>query len=40
MCDACAAECEMFGDDEAMKRCAKICRACAKACREFAKAAA
>jgi hypothetical protein len=34
-CDACAAACEKFPDDEHMAKCAKTCRACAKACKEM-----
>jgi hypothetical protein len=34
----CAAECERFASGDAMKQCARTCRACARVCREFARA--
>lgn len=30
---ACVVECEKYGEDEAMLRCAESCRTCAEACR-------
>ncbi|MCM3669818.1 four-helix bundle copper-binding protein [Mesobacillus maritimus] len=35
ICEACAAECEMFKDAHCQE-CAKICRECADACRKMA----
>jgi hypothetical protein len=35
-CDEAAKACERFGDDEAMRACAKACRRCVEACREVA----
>lgn len=34
ICDACAASCEDFNDEE-MKECAELCRACAVSCRSM-----
>lgn len=38
VCEACAADCATFTDDEMMQRCAETCRACARSCREMASA--
>ena len=35
VCDACAANCERFADDDIMKECAKECRRCAESCRKM-----
>jgi hypothetical protein len=35
---ACAKDCDRFGDDELMRRCADMCRRCAESCREMAAA--
>ena len=36
-CQACAASCDQFGDDEAMKLCGDVCRQCEESCRHMAK---
>ena len=36
LCEACAASCDAFGDDEMMRACAEECRRCAASCREMA----
>ncbi len=36
VCARCAEECEGFGDDPLMRRCAETCRRCASACRAMA----
>jgi hypothetical protein len=36
-CDACAASCERFADDNVMQACAKECRRCAESCRKMAR---
>jgi hypothetical protein len=40
VCDDCARDCERFGDDDTMQRCAESCRRCAESCRQMAKVAA
>lgn len=35
VCERCAADCDRFGDDAMMKRCADACRMCAQSCREM-----
>ena len=40
ICTACARDCERFGDDDTMQRCAEACRRCAESCRQMATAAA
>jgi hypothetical protein len=36
VCERCAADCDSFGDDQAMKACAETCRRCATSCRQMA----
>lgn len=36
VCQACATDCERFGDDEQICRCAQACRECAGTCRQTA----
>jgi hypothetical protein len=36
ICERCAQDCEWFGDDEMMRRCADACRSCAESCRRMA----
>lgn len=40
ICERCARDCERFGDDAHMQRCAEACRECAESCRQMSRMAA